>query len=68
MDRENDEMGTPMMSPYAACICGALVGLGEAVGLALNLRDVAVLAEMRQVCHEIFEQADTAMQSKTEFN
>lgn len=68
MDRENEAMEIPMMGPYSTSICSAMVGLGQAIELALNQRDFQVLSEMQAVCRSMFEQAETAMQSKTEIN
>ena len=49
------------MPPYAKAISTAVVMLGQAVTLALNLRDRAVLDEMESVCADIFSQAKAAL-------
>ena len=54
-----------LMRPYSVRTCGAMVGLGGAVELALNMRDMAVIQEMKVVCNEIFEQAKTVLNSDT---
>ena len=53
------------IGPYTATITGAMVGLGQAVALAMNLRDRPVIEEMQRVCADIFEQAEEAMNSDT---
>ena len=50
MDAQLEAMG-----PYARQISTAMVGLGHAVELPLNMRDIAVIQEMKTVCSEIFE-------------
>ena len=54
-----------LMGPYSVRICGALVGVGQAVEVALNMRDRAVIDEMKVVCGEIFEQAEMALNHDT---
>ena len=51
-----------VMPPYVRQISESMVILGEAVSLALNLRDHAVIQEMKNVCGEIFEQAEVVLQ------
>ena len=46
---------------YAKTISTAVVMLGEAVTIALNLRDRRVIEEMRTVCTDIFTQAQAAL-------
>jgi hypothetical protein len=55
------EMKLKMTGPYAARISVAMVGLGQAVELALNMKDRVVLREMRSVAEDIFEQAERVM-------
>ena len=69
---QRDEMSTDgvesqlqAMGPYATRICTAMVYLGKAVELALNMRDIKVIEEMKTVCGEIFEQAETILNSDT---
>ena len=50
--------------PYARSISTAMVILGQAVGLALSMRDVPVLTEMRRVCDEIFQQAEMILKDQ----
>lgn len=53
-----------MMGPYARQISTAMVILGQAVELALNMRDTKVIEEMKKVCSEIFEQAEGALKDE----
>ncbi len=47
--------------PYAYQVSRAMVSLAEAVELALNSHDAAVIEEMRTVAIEVFDQADEAL-------
>ena len=49
------------MPPYTRQISTSLVVLAHAIELALNVRDRAVLTEMRTVTNDIFEQAEAAL-------
>lgn len=51
-----------IIGPYGVRVSRAMLGLGEAVELVLNLRDYAVLREMKSVCDEVFQQAEKAIQ------
>jgi hypothetical protein len=52
------------MGPYAKEISTSMVLLGEAVAMALNLRDVKVIKEMKAVAMEIFSQAEIALKDE----
>ena len=49
------------MPPYAKAISTAVVMLGQAVTLSLNLRDRRAIEEMQSVASNIFEQAIDAL-------
>ncbi len=53
-----------VMGPYGTHISSAMVLLGQAVEMALNLRDEKVIQEMKSVCLEIFEQAERALKDE----
>lgn len=59
--RESLEQQLEAMGPYATRISTAMVMLGEAVEAALNMRDRAVISEMKAVALDIFEQAEVAL-------
>ena len=44
-------------SAYAQAVTGAILHLGKATEIALNLRDRAVIEEMEAVCSSMFSQA-----------
>lgn len=52
------------MGPYAGQISTIMVLLGQAVEMALNMRDKKVIDEMKAVCSEIFEQAERALKDE----
>ena len=49
------------MGPYSTQISMSMVALAHGVELALNVRDRAVIDEMKAVALDIFEQAETAL-------
>lgn len=53
-----------LMGPYAKEISTAMVVLGQAVELALNVRDTKVIEEMKKVSSEIFEQAERVLKDE----
>lgn len=65
MDYENtEEMADQVkIGPYTQRITSAMVVLGEAVALAMNMRDRPVIEEMERVTADIFRQANEALNS-----
>ena len=53
------------IGPYARQMSTAMVVLAMAVEEVLNFRDAAVIAEMKSVCAEIFEQAEKALEDNS---
>lgn len=48
-------------SQYTKVISNGILSMGKAVECALNLRDTAVLAELKKLCDDIFAQAEQAL-------
>ena len=61
ISKEELQKALDAIPPYARTISTAMVLLGHAVELALNMRDRAVIQEMKVVCSEIFNQAEVAL-------
>jgi|GEM_PF-5890172 len=63
--QNNVEAALHAMGPYARQMSTAMVVLAKAVETALNMRDAAVIEEMKSVSNEIFQQAELALNSDT---
>ena len=59
--REGLRQQLEAMGPYGRTVSTALVVLGHTIELALNMRDRAVIQEMKAVCLDIFSQAEAAL-------
>lgn len=53
-------------APSALKVAEAAVIMGEAVAIIMDRRAPAVLAELRRVCEEMFDEAETIMNDTTE--
>ena len=61
MSEERLNQKLDSIPPYARQVSEAMVALGQAVELALNMKDRAVIKEMESICLEIFEAAKKAL-------